>query len=553
MDYLYANIDADIIDSGEVKFKSVDATVDEFVGTPSVDLSLEDDNLAFHFHNLKGNQGVQGPVGNGIAGVTINSNYGLVFTLDNGTQLDPTSSVRGPAGAGLESDGTLPWSKVVDTPASYTPSAHTHTMSEVEGLPLEILSINSVLDTKASIESLNTKQDTLIAGKNITISGNTISASTDKAVTDELDEINSSIVNINDGINLIEASLTTAVGRLTEDESNISTNATNIASLTVTVNTLENNLTDLAGSVGALTENKVDKVSGKSLISNDELNRLSTVQSGAQVNIIESIKLNGATLAVEGKEVDLGNLIEAEEGMGLSSNDFSDGLKNKLTGIESGAQVNLDPEIIVNGITYTPTISGQTWSINLGTIATSDVVENIDGRVTTLEENWPGNEGSLKTWVTTQLDPITATISTITGELSSKVDKDGAKMLSTNDFTDEDANKLDGIESEAQVNIIESIKLNGATVTVENKEADLGYLVTGIHLNGEDYNPTDETPTLSLGYLVKSDILRNVANTVTVDNNDDVPSIGAVKEYLAGELNPIRDQLDTINRVLGGL
>ena len=553
MDYLYANIDADIIDSGEVKFKSVDATVDEFVGTPSVDLSLEDDNLVFHFHNLKGNQGVQGPVGNGIASVTINSSYGLVFTLDNGTQLDPTSSVRGPAGPGLGPDGSLPWSKVVDTPVSYTPSAHTHTMSEVEGLPLEILSINSVLDTKASIESLNTKQDTLIAGKNITISGNTISASTDKAVTDELDVINSSIVNINEGINLIEASLTTAVGRLTEDESNISTNATNIASLTVTVNTLENNLTDLTGSVGALTENKVDKVSGKSLISNDELNRLSTVQSRAQVNIIESIKLNGATVAVEGKEVDLGNLVEVEEGKGLSSNDFNDELKNKLTGIESGAQVNLDPEIIVNGVTYTPTISGQTWSINLDTIATSDVVENIDGRVTTLEENWPGNEGGLKTWVTTQLDPITATISTITGELSGKVDKDGAKMLSTNDFTDEDANKLDGIESEAQVNIIESIKLNGATVTVENKEADLGYLVTGIHLNGEDYNPTGETPVLSLGYLVKSDILRNVANTVTVDNNDDVPSIGAVKDYLAGELNPIRDQLDTINRVLGGL
>lgn len=54
---------------------------------------------------------------------------------------------------------------------------------------------------------------------------------------------------------------------------------------------------------------KVDKVSGKGLSTNDytttEKNKLSGVASGAQVNVIETVKVNGTAQSVTGKAVDI--------------------------------------------------------------------------------------------------------------------------------------------------------------------------------------------------------------------------------------------------------
>ncbi len=57
--------------------------------------------------------------------------------------------------------------------------------------------------------------------------------------------------------------------------------------------------------------------------------------------------------------------------------------------------------------------------------------------------------------------------------LAGKVDKVANKGLSTNDFTDADKSKLDGIPTDAEANVIEAIKVNGVTQTVVNKEVDL--------------------------------------------------------------------------------
>lgn len=57
--------------------------------------------------------------------------------------------------------------------------------------------------------------------------------------------------------------------------------------------------------------------------------------------------------------------------------------------------------------------------------------------------------------------------------LSDKVDKVTGKDLSTNDFTDTLKTKLDGIEAGAEVNVIESISVNGVAQTVTGKAVDL--------------------------------------------------------------------------------
>ena len=91
--------------------------------------------------------------------------------------------------------------------------------------------------------------------------------------------------------------------------------------------------------------------------------------------------------------------VDKETNKGLSTNDFTDALKTKLEGIETGAEVN-DPLYSTTG-------------------------SNTDGAMTQ---------------------------SATTNALDTKVDKATGKQLSTNDFTDALKTKLDGVETGAQVN-----------------------------------------------------------------------------------------------------
>lgn len=54
-------------------------------------------------------------------------------------------------------------------------------------------------------------------------------------------------------------------------------------------------------------------------------------------------------------------------------------------------------------------------------------------------------------------------------QLSDKVDKEAGKGLSTNDYTTDEKTKLSGIETGAQVNVLEGVQVNGASLTPTNK------------------------------------------------------------------------------------
>lgn len=94
--------------------------------------------------------------------------------------------------------------------------------------------------------------------------------------------------------------------------------------------------------------------------------RIGTSGAGGQDNVIEKIKVNGTELPVENKEVnitvptrvselendsnfltehqDLSHCVQKEEGKGLSTKDFTQEDKDKLDGIENGAQKNVQPD-----------------------------------------------------------------------------------------------------------------------------------------------------------------------------------------------------------------
>ena len=121
--------------------------------------------------------------------------------------------------------------------------------------------------------------------------------------------------------------------------------------------------------------------------------------------------LDALTVVVNGK-------VDKVQGKGLSQNDFTNAYKNKLDGIEAGAQVN----------TVT-SVAGKTGAV---TLQKSDVgLGNVDN---TSDLNKP-----ISTATQTALD--------------GKVDKVTGKGLSQNDFTNALKSKLDGIESGAEVNV----------------------------------------------------------------------------------------------------
>lgn len=67
---------------------------------------------------------------------------------------------------------------------------------------------------------------------------------------------------------------------------------------------------------------------------------------------ITSVTINGVTTSSGG--VNLGYLVAAENGKGLSSNDYTTTEKNKLAGIASGAEANTIETVKVNGTALTP-------------------------------------------------------------------------------------------------------------------------------------------------------------------------------------------------------
>lgn len=87
--------------------------------------------------------------------------------------------------------------------------------------------------------------------------------------------------------------------------------------------------------------NKVDKEAGKVLSSNDytdaEKTKLSGIAANAQVNVIESVKVNGTALTPSSKAVniDLSGKVDKVTGKGLSTNDFTDAYKTKIDGAAS--------------------------------------------------------------------------------------------------------------------------------------------------------------------------------------------------------------------------
>ena len=180
----------------------------------------------------------------------------------------------------------------------------------------------------------------------------------------------------------------------------------------------------------------VAKVSGKGLSTNDyttvEKNKLEGIDAGAQVNTIEIIKINGTTQTVSGKEVDL-DLSEYVKGTDVASALSYKGSVNSFS--------NLPTTNLKVGYVYNIANAGGTDVNGTAIKAGDNVCYNGSG--------WDVLSGTvdLSNYVLT---------SNLTTTLTNYVQKDGSKVLSTNDFSAYYKGKLDDLIRDADEQITDA-------------------------------------------------------------------------------------------------
>lgn len=329
---------------------------------------------------------------------------------------------------------------------------------EIGGILTDQTDLKNVLDTKANVSDVYTKEnvDTLLDGK---------ASATDLSNHIQDDSNPHRVTKAQVGLGNVDNT-----SDLDKPISNATQNALDTKATTDQITNLQSQIDLKANSsevdsleieVDNLSTNKVDKVSGKGLSTNDyttdEKNKLSGIDSGAQVNVIESVKVNGTALTPSSKSVniDLSNY--------ATKSDISSVYKYKgtvstyadlpTTGQSVGDTYNVETADSSHGIKAGDNVAwnGSAWDVLSGTIDLSNY----------------------------------ATVS----QLNNKVDKVSGKGLSTNDFTNADKSKLDGIESGAEVNVIEDIKVDNVSLTPTNKSVN-------IDLSGKE-NVSNKTTSLS--------------------------------------------------------
>lgn len=252
------------------------------------------------------------------------------FLLTEEGQLSLLGFADAVAGAQLvkSSDGKIQWVKP-DT-------------STVEGLATEVEALRQDVTTiQGKIDNIYTKTETDSAIATAIAGANHLK----RAIVESLPEVAEADLNT-----IYMVPKTSGSGQNTYDEYMVLSGAWEILGNT------DVDLTDYVTTDTLNTElgKKVDKVEGSRLLTSEEATKLQGIEVGAEKNTVDSVsneftiseerelsivavdqsKVTGLADALNGK-------VSVEESKGLSTNDFTNELKGKLDGIETGAQANL--------------------------------------------------------------------------------------------------------------------------------------------------------------------------------------------------------------------
>lgn len=247
---------------------------------------------------------------------------------------------------------------------------------------------------------------------------------------------------------------------------------------------------------GALNELMV-KTTGDQVYLND-----SETVSAKIAEIVEA--LNGKVTAEDVQEA-IANKVDKIEGKGLSTEDFTTELKTKLEGIsvptkvsqlENDAKYQTEDQVNAKiSAVYKPGGSVAFASLPAADAEHLGMVYNVTDAFTTTDDfvEGAGSQYPAGTNVVVVSVEDTYKYDVLSGmvDLTNYVQKDGSKVLSTNDYTNEDKSKLAGIAAGAQVNVLEGVQVNGEDVSIDGSKKANITVPTGALASKDQVSETD--------------------------------------------------------------
>lgn len=203
--------------------------------------------------------------------------------------------------------------------------------------------------------------------------------------------------------------------------------------------------TDAQSAVDALSDKVGTVTEGKTVVQ-----MIADAQTAATYNdtaVKASIKSNADAIAT---------LNGASTVTGSVDKKIADAINDFSTKVSEDGTVNTFKELI----DYAATHKGEYSTLS------GDVQKNTTA-IATLNGTGAGSVSK------TVNDAVDVAQATLQGNIDKKVDKVAGKGLSTNDYTKDEKTKLEGIATGAQVNVIETVKVNGVALTPSDKAVDI--------------------------------------------------------------------------------
>lgn len=237
-----------------------------------------------------------------------------------------------------------------------------------------------------------------------------------------------------------------------------------------------------------------------------DLANLPTLGTAAAKDFIVAVVENSANLVTSGGVfvaiaalqeaigTALANKVDKITGKGLSTNDYTDAAKAIVDSVTTNLENKVDK------------VAGKGLSTNDYTDAAKAIVDGVTSALENKVDKIAGKGLSTNDYT----DAAKAIVDSVNTNLANKVDKVTGKGLSTNDFTNALKTKLDGIAASAQVNKLESVKLNGTALPIDANKAVNVAAVTSISVQGTAQTITDGAVDLD---VLTSDQLGFVSDT----------------------------------------
>lgn len=251
----------------------------------------------------------------------------------------------------------------------------------------------------------------------------------------------------------------------------------------------------------------------------------------------------------------LAGKVDVETGKGLSTNDFTNADQTKLNGIATGAEVNQNAFSNVKVGTTTIAADSKTDTLTLAAgdnvtleaDATGDKVTinaaapaytgtaPIEVTGSTISHNTSGVTAGSKGDTTNQTPSWGGTFKVpsgtvnATGHMTAFADHNvtipntEASTSAAGLMSKSDKSKLDGVATGAQVNVIETVKVNGTALAVTGKEVDVSVPTKTSELTNDS------------GFITQEDVPEGAAASTTTPKMDGTAAVGKETAFARGD------------------